>query len=257
MTIDMFSSGASDLKPFLDRKVKAKEVFTIKEVPKVVAYEFVKMYHYLESAKFFSKYSYGLYNGCDLVGVSTFSNPQGISTLKGWFGVSNDNQDYLELSRLCMLPELNGSNATSYLLGGSMRKLKGKGVKGVITLADDSRHNGAIYQVCNFKYYGLTDKKTDFYSSDKGLNPRGSTRDLQGVWMPRARKHRYCYILDKKSKPLYTEKVRPTKEQKESKCTCKDGLVFDNRFKKTYACPRCNDFKKLGLLDINDLPSWV
>ena len=98
--------------------------------------------------------------------MATFSNPQGNVALKGWFGLPNTDQSVLELSRLCVLPQLNGTNATSFLLSTSIRLLKKEGVRAVITLADDSRHSGSIYQVCNFTYYGLTDKKSDFFSSD-------------------------------------------------------------------------------------------
>ena len=61
------------------------------------------------------------------------------------------------------MPELNGSNASSFLLSNSMRMLKAFGVRAVITLADSSRHVGSVYQNCNFKYYGLTDPKQDMY----------------------------------------------------------------------------------------------
>ena len=150
---------------FITREVKAKEIFTIKLIDKKVAYDFVRTYHYLGDAKFFSKFSYGLYLKEDdrLVGVTTFFNPQGNVALKGWFGLPNSDQSVLELSRLCVIPDLNGTNATSYLLGNSIKFLKKEGIRAVITLADDSRHNGSIYQVCNFKYFGLTDKKSDFF----------------------------------------------------------------------------------------------
>ncbi len=101
---------------FITREVKAKEIFTIKLIDKKVAYEFIRVYHYLGDAKFFAKYSFGLYHKetDELMGVTTFSNPQGNVALKGWFGLPNSDQTVLELSRLCVLPDLNGTNATSY-----------------------------------------------------------------------------------------------------------------------------------------------
>ncbi len=245
-----------NFKNFLNGKEKAKKVFEIIKIEKLEAYDFVKKYHYLSEAKFFSKFSYGLCHKGQIVGVATYSNPQGISSLKGWFSIGNEDQSILELSRLCLLPELNGSNASSFLLGGSIKKLKKEGVRAVITLADSSRHVGSIYQICNFKYYGLTDKKTDFYS-EKGLNPRGKTKNLQGVWLPRTRKHRYCFLLDKNLKPNYKEVERPKKQTQKNICCNGEGVVFDSRFRKTYACPRCNDFKLNGLLNIYDLPDFV
>ena len=228
------------IEQFKVRKIKAKSIFSIKEIPKKIAYDFIQKYHYLGKAKFLSIYNFGLFHEDELVGVSTFSNPQGISTLKGWFGLPNQEQTILELSRLCMLPTLNGTNATSFLLGNSIKLLRKEGIRAIITLADSNRHNGAIYQVCNFKYYGLTDAKTDFFSVDGRKNPRGATKDMQGVWLPRTRKHRYCYIIDKKLKVNYKEQ-KPPKKEDIFKIECCEGTkeVFDKRFGKWYTCPKC------------------
>ena len=63
-----------DVAKFKNREIKAKEIFTIREIDKKIAYAFIKQYHYLKDAKFFAKYSYGLYIDNVLVGCSTFSN---------------------------------------------------------------------------------------------------------------------------------------------------------------------------------------
>ncbi|MGL5962005.1 MAG: hypothetical protein ACRCZ0_08630 [Cetobacterium sp.] len=226
---------------FKNRGIKAKEIFIIKEISKSEAYEFIKGYHYLEGAKFLSYYSYGLFMEGHLVGCTTFSNPQGIATLKGWFGVDNQCKDILELSRLCIIPALNGSNATSYLLSNSLKRLKHEGIRAVITLADSSRHVGSIYQVCNFAYYGLTDLKSDFITWEGKVNPRGTTKGIRGVWLHRTRKHRYCYILDKKLTPKYTKDSNyPKLGSLTTKECCGGSLkVFDNRFSEWYTCPKC------------------
>lgn len=247
----------SKIQSFKNREIKAKTIFSLSEIDKSLAYSFITKYHYLKDAKFFAKYCYGIFIGDDLVGCATYSNPQGIVAMKSWFGLENDNQDALELSRLCMLPILNGTNATSFLLGNSLRLLKKKQVKAVITLADDSRHVGSIYQVCNFKYYGLTDKKTDFYTSDGKVNPRGQTKDLKGVWLPRTQKHRYCYILDGSLICLLKEQKRPDIGMINSyECCNKTNKVFDKRNKEWYSCPKCTDkisliIKSEGSADIN------
>lgn len=198
---------------FVKREVKAKETFELRQITKPQALEFIKKFHYLGDAKFFSIYNFALIvKGTNAVaGVATFSNPQGIVAMKSWFGLSNQDQSVLELSRLCISPSLNGSNAASYLLGNSCKELKKLGIKAVITLADKSRHVGSIYQVCNFKYYGLTDYKTDFYCADGRVNPRGQTKDLHGCWLPRSQKHRYAMILDQKLTCNYTEQPYPSK----------------------------------------------
>ncbi|MCQ2210050.1 MAG: hypothetical protein MJZ34_07135 [Paludibacteraceae bacterium] len=173
----------NDIERFKNREVKAKELFKIKEINKQEAYDFVKQYHYLGDAKFFTMYSYGMFNKDELVGVATYSILQGIHALEGWFGLKCNDTSVLELSRLCLLPELNNTNATSYLLGNSMRMMHNTyKTRAVTTLADSSRHIGSIYQVCNFKYYGLTAKKTEFYSYDNGGKNNSKRRLVKTPW---------------------------------------------------------------------------
>lgn len=232
-----------ELEAFKNRTAKAKDIFYISEIGKMEAYEFVKLYHYLGEAKFFCEQAFGLFTkrGQNLIGVATFSQPQGIVALKSWFGLTNQDKCVYELSRLCMLPALNGTNATSFLLGGSIKQLKKqKKIRAVITLADSNRHVGSIYQVCNFKYYGMTDAKTDFFTEDGRVNPRGATKDIRGVWLPRTQKHRYAYIIDPSLKCLYAEQTRPTADNTLLLHCCNGTKrVFDKRFGEWWTCPRC------------------
>jgi hypothetical protein len=141
-----------------------------------------------------------------------------------------------------VLPQFNGTNATSFLLSTSIRLLKKEDIRAVITLADDSRHSGSIYQVCNFTYYGLSNKKTDFFSYDDGgkVNPRGATKHKHGVWIARTRKHRYAYILDKTLKCNYEEQERPKKDDTGTYDCCNGTHeVVDKRFNVNYTCPKC------------------
>ena len=231
-----------DFELFKNREIKAKSIFSIKEVDKNSAYEFVKKYHYLGNAKFFSQQAFGLFYHDSMVGVATFSQPQGTATAKGWFGLTTSDKSIYELSRLCLLPTLNGTNATSFLLGGAIKALKRQGViKAIITLADSSRHVGSIYQVCNFKYYGLTNTKSDFFCIDGTVNPRGATKCKRGVWLPRTRKHRYCYLIDKTLNVLYQEKEKPsTTETTKTECCGGTGFVYDKRFGDWFTCPKCS-----------------
>ena len=228
------------IEKFKLREAKAKDLFSIREIGKAEAYDFVRKYHYLGNAKFFAKFSYGLIMGAELVGVATFGCPQGSDALKGWFGLPNNDETVMELTRLCMLPMLNGTNATSYLLGGSIRMIKSHGIRAIITLATSDRHVGSIYQVCNFKYYGLTTPKSDFWSFDTQSKPRGKVTELQGVWVAKPRKHRYAYIIDKKLKCLYTEEKRPPLDMSvDYSCCGGTGIVHDNRYNVDYTCPIC------------------
>ena len=234
------------LQPFLDRSVKATEVFTLSPIHKSDAYDFIRQYHYLGDAKFFSQYNFGLFlkDTNIMVGVATYSAPQGGNSLQGWFKLSNDDTTIVELSRLCVLPVLNGSNATSYLLSNSMKMLKKSGTRAVITLADSSRHVGSIYQVCNFKYYGLTPQRAIFYTDTNKKNPRIlGKKDIHGVWVDMPQKHRYAYIMDKSLVVCHGEEPYPKKDAVADStvcCGCKNTFtVFDNRFKEYYTCPYC------------------
>lgn len=222
---------------------KAKDVFDIREIGKADAFLFVSKYHYLGSKDFLSMFQYGLFiKGTEiLVGVSTFSTPAGVNTLNGWFGLkSNNTIEIQELTRLCVIPELNGSNATSFLLSNSMKMIRKLGVKAVITLADATRHVGSIYQNCHFKYYGLTEQKTDMYSTE-GTNIWRNVRDKHGVWLPRNRKHRYAYVFDYSLHVNYQERPYPNREQIMEKPECCQGklVVHDRRHDEWFTCPRC------------------
>ena len=227
---------------FTNRECKAKDIFQILEIGKVSAYHFVARYHYLGVAKFFSVYNYGLFTkDYELVGVATFSNPQGTNTLMGWFGLDCSDKSVLELSRLCMLPALNGTNATSYLLSNSMKSLhKEHSIKAVITLADSSRHVGSIYQVCNFTYYGLSEPKNDFWADGKKNVRRDTIVDVDGVWVPRPRKHRYAYIMDKSLKCLYAEQPRPNKDDVVPYSCCGGKhKIYSPKRNLWFTCPIC------------------
>ena len=242
---------------FKNREIKAKEIFDIREISKDTAYPFVSTYHYLGKAKFFSMYNYGLFirGTTELIGVATYTPPQGANSLRGWFNdISNDDMTIMELSRLCLMPIFNGTNATSYLLSNSIKALKKYGVRAVITLADSSRHVGSIYQVCNFRYYGLTPERNIFYTSDARKNPRiVGKKEIRGVWVKMPRKHRYAFIIDKHLKVLHQEETPPKVETEHSSvCVgCNDNrVVFDTRFEEYYTCPMCTS--KLVPISIED-----
>ena len=235
---------------FREHKIKAKSVFNVSPISFDTAFDFIRQYHYLGNIKPFGCRQWALRYGSEVVGVSMFGSPQGTLSIRGWFG-KNESGIY-ELVRLAMLPTLNGTNATSFLLSASMRELKKIGGRAVITLADSRRHVGSIYQVCNFKYYGTTSKKSDFYEYPSGnKHIRGTTKDKHGVWVPRTIKHRYAYIMDNRLQVQYSQQEYPRKgDIAELNCCGGRGVVHDSRFDEYFTCPVCNRPMKLLNSDV-------
>ena len=70
-----------------------------------------------------------------------------------------------------------------------------------------------IYQATNFKYYGLTDPKKDFWILQEDgtykKHQRGKIKGLQGEWRERNRKHRYLLIFDKELVCKWKEQPYP------------------------------------------------
>ena len=68
-------------------------------------------------------------------------------------------------------------------------------------------------KIDNFKYYGLTDFKPDFWfelpDGTYKKHSRGPTKGFKGIWLPRPRKHRYLMVYDKKLKTSWIEEPYP------------------------------------------------
>ena len=178
------------------------------------AYELVNAFHYLGSKRFIGQHSFGLIKDLQAIGAVVYSLLSVPNSATSAFGLPRGNYpDLLEMSRLVLEPDLNGKNYGSMLVGRSLRLLKQRGVRAVISYADSARHNGAIYQACNFGYYGLTSQKSDFYFADGKKLSRGKSRGFEGHWEPRSRKHRYIYLLDKTLEPLWPQEAYPKLEK--------------------------------------------
>jgi hypothetical protein len=205
-----------------------KEDFFIDTVKKCEVKELLNTFHYLkdESKDFkVSPYSYGLYRnsvtdilhvgGC--LGVCIFTGLPVPEIAVGAFGLERHQQEGLfELSRLCVHPDIQKEeyNITSWFVSRCIRRFrKDANVSAILSYADVSRHSGIIYRACNFKYYSLTEPKSDFWIlQDDGSyvkHSRGSVKGLQGEWRERTRKHRYLMVFDKE-----LEKSLKWKEEK-------------------------------------------
>jgi len=165
------------------------------------ASKFLFKYHYLGKKKFRHKYIFGLFDIAELnnplIAVIVFHDISAPETVVGAFG--NDRKDqagFLEIGRLAIHPDFNRSNVGSYFIWACIKIIKNVcNLRAIITYADSSFHYGAVYQASNFKYYGLTDKKKDFIINGK-TQERGKTKGVDGSWIDRSQKHRYCLIFD-------------------------------------------------------------
>ena len=194
-----------------------KSDYYIDRITKKQAEELLLTYHYLKdfSKGFKSGYNYGLFKNNDfsslniggLQGVCIFTGLPVPEIAKGAFGLErNEQQGLFELSRLCIHPDTQSDehNITSWFVSRSIRQLrKDTEVKAIISYADSDFHNGTIYRACNFKYYGLTDAKKDFYYADGTKHSRGKIKGAAGEWKERSRKHRYVMMFDKNLKLLW------------------------------------------------------
>jgi hypothetical protein len=180
------------------------------EISYASAHEIVSKYHYLGQTRFIGQFCFGLIDGWEIVGAVVYSPLSVPNSAQSAFGFPRGSYpDLLEMSRMVLRPDLNGTNAGSKLIGYSLRALKKKNIRAVITYADSSRHYGAIYQACNFSYHGLTPQKNDFYFSDGRKLTRGKSKGFEGKWVPRSRKHRYLYIFDKNLKSIWPQENFP------------------------------------------------
>lgn len=188
-----------------------KSDFYIDKVSKKQAEDILLKYHYLKdlSKGFKSGYNYGLFRRNDFsplniggaLGVCIFTGLPVPEIAKGAFELErHEQQGLFELSRLCIRPDTQSSeyNITSWFVSRAIRQFrKDTEVKAILSYADSDHHSGTIYRACNFKYYGLTDPKKDFYYSDGTKHSRGKIKGQEGEWKDRSRKHRYLMVFDK------------------------------------------------------------
>lgn len=194
--------------------------FFIDRVSKEEVKDLLYSYHYLkdESKDFKSGYNYGLFRssttdvlhvgGC--LGVCIFTGLPVPEIAVGAFGLQRNEQEGLyELSRLCIHPEVQKEeyNITSWFLSRCIKRFrKDARVRCILSYADANHHSGIIYRATNFKYYGLTDPKKDFYYANGTKHSRGSVKGLNGEWRDRSRKHRYLMVFDKELQKKLTWK---------------------------------------------------
>lgn len=217
------------------RRMILKHKYEIIEISKKGANDFLQKHHYLaqQGAGFLGRIIYGLYNEKGfLVGVCVFGNVSAIETLIGAFegfdrGSSQDG--FWELTRLAMDDTKKEKNLTSWFVAKCLRRIKNSyNCRAIISYADSDYHLGYIYQATNFKYYGMTDAKKDFYIRVQGewkKQTRGKTNGLDGIWLKRSRKHRYMIVYDKSLSVKWEEYKYPKGQNKEYQLNTEDAQI--------------------------------
>ena len=187
--------------------------YRIERISKQQAQDILSKFHYLsqQGFSFRSGFNYGLFYKDILIGVAIYHTLSVPETTKGCFGLERTQQQGIyELGRLTIDPNYYKKNLTSWFLSRTIKMLrKETNVRAILSYADSDYHVGYIYQATNFKYYGLTAPKKDFWILQEDgtykKHQRGKTRGLQGEWRPRSRKHRYLLIFDKRLKCKWKE----------------------------------------------------
>ena len=203
----------------MSKQASKQARYYISKISHNICDTFLKRHHYLsqQGHGFLGLENYGLFTKDHILcGVVVFSGISVIETLIGAFeGFTRESsqQGFYELSRLSMDDDLKERNLTSWFLARAIKQLRHDNqVRAIISYADSRYHHGYIYQATNFKYYGLTDAKTDYFIIKDGVEKqvqRGTVKNTGGFWKPRPRKHRYLLVFDKSLCVKWKESVYP------------------------------------------------
>ena len=148
--------------------------FTINEISRSQATDFIQSLHYSKIMPKLTKHFLGCYLEDELVGVLTLgwgTNPMG--TIRKMFPELTT-ADYFEIGKMCMDDSM-GKNSETQMLSAALKWLKEKEpkLKYLFTWADGIVGKpGYVYQAFNFLYGGYI--MTDTYVSSKGekIHPR-------------------------------------------------------------------------------------
>ena len=147
-------------------------------------------------------YAFGLFLDGGLEGVCTFGQPASPRICDGIAGKKWKNI-VLELNRLVL--RHNRKNEASRLVGAALRLLPRPMI--VISYADTAQnHFGIVYQATNWRYYGLSEIRSDRVFIDGTPAKHGrhiTSTDVENLHertklVARPRKHRYVHLLANK-----------------------------------------------------------
>jgi hypothetical protein len=178
------------------------ENYSVAPIENKATYPYLLEIHYAKRIPSIS-YAFGLFHNEELVGVVTYGSPPTAPTRSGVAGEEYKRQ-VLELNRLCL--KNNRKNEASFLVSKSL-KLLPKNMF-ILSFADPTQgHTGYVYQAANFKYYGLSAKRTDW-----ALKSRPEMHGQTVTDLSRGQKNRVKYMKDTYGDDFYL-KSRPRKHR--------------------------------------------
>jgi hypothetical protein len=136
--------------------VTAYEVWSIETA---VAQAVVKKHHYLRRSAS-AMFTFGLFDGMDLIGVAIYGKPASPSLCVGVCG-PEESQRVVELTRL-WIEDATPKNTESFFIGQTLRLLPSE-FDIVVSYAEiGAGHSGVIYQATNWIYTGLSDAHVEW-----------------------------------------------------------------------------------------------
>jgi hypothetical protein len=184
-----------------------KSEFSIHQLSKAGAAALLRRYHYLSKIQkgFRSGINFGLFYNGVCAGVAIYTGLSAAETGKSAFGLEPTEQEGLfELARFVIRADVQATehNLASWFLSRTIRELRRTAtVRALLTYADDEYHKGTLYKATNFKYYGLSSPKKDFFflgaDGTYTKHSRGPLKGKAGEWRERSRKHRFLMVFDK------------------------------------------------------------
>jgi hypothetical protein len=131
----------------------------VREIEHKEAYPLILIEHYAHRLPPIT-FSYGLFDGEELIGVCTYGKPLSSTLRTGVCGVEYAPLVW-ELNRLCLDHEKHEKNLASWFISRTFDLLPHPSV--IVSYADSAQnHRGYVYQALNFIYTGLSAKRTDW-----------------------------------------------------------------------------------------------
>ena len=163
--------------------------YQVVDLPEAAAAGFVAAHHYAASWPA-AVHRYGLLDGDSLVGVAVYGVPMSPRVLTGPLPTLVPYRESVELSRLVLLDTVP-ANAESWLLARTFDRLRGHGVRGVVTFADPMPrsdaggypikrgHIGIVYQAGNAAYCGRSTPRTLALLPDGSVLPARAAQKVR------------------------------------------------------------------------------